>query len=81
MVLDSPFPSLEQVIYNVANKEYIPWIIVYFGMFFMKSKISDILGFDLFNINYARILSTYKDIPILFGFSHSDNVVKPENVY
>lgn len=81
MVLDSPFAALEQVVSNVAAKERIPWIAVFLGMFFVKSKVADMLGFDIFGIDYAQTLGTYADIPILFGFSHSDQVVRPEDVH
>lgn len=53
MVLDSPFPDLQRVISNVARKEGIPWLVVFLGMFFVKSRVNQTLGFDVFEVNYS----------------------------
>ena len=49
-------------------------------MYFIKNRVTDILGFDVFGINYTEIISSYEDIPILFGFSKKDMVVPPNDV-
>lgn len=55
MVLDSPFRSLEKIVYNVAasTQSLLPNFLVKIGVFFVKENVESIVGYNIFNLDYS----------------------------
>ena len=63
MVLDSPFSTLEKVIHNVSVKEKFPSLVFSIAMYFVKRRVIDIVGMDIFNENFAEALLRFVVCP------------------
>ncbi len=81
VVLDSPFQKLRTCLENIGRQQGYFSICLAISLNMIESRVKDILGFDLFAIDY---LESFKAadlrVPILFAGSRLDDIVKAEEV-
>lgn len=58
MVLDSPFPNLSKVLFNVAssNQSTLPQFLISLGVFLLKRRVEGIVSKDVFSCDYSSSL-------------------------
>ena len=83
LVLDSPFCTLSKVVEKIAIHETsLPLFILKPVLYLVKKKAEKEAQHEIFSINYLTFMKKLSPkLPILFIFSHNDEIVPSEDVF